>query len=331
MDSATLTAAREVFAWNGAAWERLRASFPNVPHAVLLAGVRGGGKARLATRLAQLLLCAHARDQEPCGACKNCHLLGTGTHPDLLHFGPPEGGRQILVDQVRAVIDFLSLRPHTAARKVVIIAPAEAMNLPAANSLLKILEEPPGDSHLILIAHEPGRLPATVRSRCVRSEVTVDPAIAATWLREKGLGAPERWLRAAGGGPIAALALMEGGAEELYRGVVGDLTALADGKVDPSDCAARWRKQGAEAVLTAFQALLAALLRRRLAPTAGEGAETGPQLQVDAERLDLEELFLLWDRLAANRNQVGGPLDETLLIEDVLLHWMRIAAHDRTD
>ncbi|HSW52736.1 MAG TPA: hypothetical protein VLG93_05865, partial [Sulfuricaulis sp.] len=135
--------APERYPWHGALWSALARQFEQLPHALLLQGRPGLGKHDFAVQLAQALLCEQARDGMACGQCHCCRLFAAGTHPDLAGVGLVEDAKSIAVDQIRALGDFLSLRPHTAARKVVIISPAEAMNINAANSLLKLLEEPP--------------------------------------------------------------------------------------------------------------------------------------------------------------------------------------------
>src|SRR5690606_17504976 len=104
----------------------------------------------------------------------------------FLLVGPPEEKKVIAVDQVRELVRFTSLTSHRGGRKVVLIAPAEAMSTSAANSLLKTLEEPAGASTIILIGSALTRLPATVISRCEQLRL-MPPA------REPALG----WLRAA--------------------------------------------------------------------------------------------------------------------------------------
>lgn len=114
-----------------------------------------------------LLLCANsAREERSCGSCKSCLLIRARTHPDLL-IVTPEPGKTIRVDQVRGLIEFTTLKPHSGDTKCVIVDPAESMNLNAANSLLKTLEEPPENTYLFLACSQPSMVPGTVRSRCL--------------------------------------------------------------------------------------------------------------------------------------------------------------------
>ena len=130
-------------------------------HAYLFAGPDGVGKRLMALALARVLFCAHGTG---CGECAACRKLDHRNHPDL-HALEPDGS-SIKIEQVRALQRDLSLRPLEASRKVCLIEAAETMTVGAANALLKTLEEPRGDTVLLLLSSQPQRLLETIRSRC---------------------------------------------------------------------------------------------------------------------------------------------------------------------
>jgi DNA polymerase III subunit delta' len=307
----------------------LAADLARLGHALLLHGPAGLGKRDLALHLAMRLLClTPGLDGAACGHCRSCHLFGVGNHPDFHPIAPAESGRSILVDQVRALGDFLHLRPHLAPRRLVVIAPADAMNINAANSLLKLLEEPPADSYLLLVSDRPARLPATVRSRC--AQIAVRPpatAVALDWLARSGV-APEAaavLLSLAGGAPLRARELA--GADFLAgrETLLQDLEGLARGAGDPLACAGRWKALGAAPALTWLQGLLADLIRSRQAPGARLGnPDLGERLHDLQKQLNLNQLYRFFDTVSQSRNFLGGPLDELLLLEDVLIRWVRL-------
>ena len=181
--------------WLQAPLTSLLAMRASLPHALLLQGPRGIGKALLAERFAQSLLCeAPAPDGQACGSCNACGWFGAGNHPDFRRISPlidEEGSgksersrREIKIDQIRALGDFVGIGAHRAGRKLVLIDPADAMNMPAANALLKTLEEPTGDTVFLLVCGNAGALPATVRSRCVPFKLfTPDAGQAQAWLQ----------------------------------------------------------------------------------------------------------------------------------------------------
>lgn len=133
-------------------------------HAWLLHGMKGIGKAVLAEKLAARLLCEHHTD---CGECHACRMLSAGSHPDMHHVSLLEEKRDINIDQVRDVLEFLSLSGAESERRVVILDDAERLNGQAANALLKGLEEPSPGSLLLIVCADMMKLPATIRSRCL--------------------------------------------------------------------------------------------------------------------------------------------------------------------
>ena len=141
------------YGWQSEQWKKLVGLIEEdrLPHALLLAGVKGIGKFRFAEALAQLLLCDNPVNAVACGQCKACQLNLAGTHPDMKYLQPEEGAQMIKVDQVRAVVQFLDQTSQQGGYKVAILSPAEAMNINAANALLKNLEEPAGKTLLILV------------------------------------------------------------------------------------------------------------------------------------------------------------------------------------
>ncbi len=131
------------------------------PHALMLYGKEGVGKTLLADQLVSGILCREA-NQQPCGHCQSCRWLASGFHPD---FQEIKGDSEIKVDEIRGIQQFARLTSETG-KKVVLIKRADRMNLNAANSLLKVLEEPPSDLYFILETSGMEKLPITVRSRC---------------------------------------------------------------------------------------------------------------------------------------------------------------------
>src|SRR5690606_31515541 len=155
----------------------------HLPHALMLRGPAGTGKAHFALALAQMLLCEKPLAQVACGRCKTCHLIKAGSHPDLLLVEPEEAGKAIKVDQVRHLVEFASRKAQFSGYRVVVICPAEAMNPNASNALLKSLEEPGEKTLLALVSHQVSGVLPTIRSRCQVVEFPVPPrAPALTWL-----------------------------------------------------------------------------------------------------------------------------------------------------
>lgn len=139
-------------------------SSKRMPHAVLFTGPNGIGKVMVAKVLAAALLCSHEGDR-PCGSCPSCQQMSYGNHPDFLSVAPE--GATIKIEQIRILQQEASLAPYSSQRRVCIIDGAELMTTQAANSLLKILEDPPGEIIFILIAANRQMLLTTIISRCM--------------------------------------------------------------------------------------------------------------------------------------------------------------------
>lgn len=209
-------------------------------HALLAQGPAGVGQLAFALELARAWLCEHpggARGGPACGQCRSCHLVDERSHPDLrlivpeaqrAEAGLPEDGaaaeegagskktrkpsRAILIEQIRAALDFSALTAARGAHKVVLVYPAEALNAVAANALLKTLEEPPGAMRFVLASGDAQALLPTLRSRC-QPVALAAPAReeALAWLRGQGVAEPEPLLDACGGQPLRALELQRAG------------------------------------------------------------------------------------------------------------------------
>ena len=309
-----------------------------LPHALLLHGPAGTGKPALAEAFASALLCERpAGSGAACGGCEACAWMAQDNHPDVRRLAPgadeegeakEKASREIRIGQVRALSGFLSVGAHRGGRKVVVVDPADALNTPAANALLKTLEEPPGDTVFLLVTDRADGLPATIRSRCVAVSVGMPPlATARDWLmRQSEVAAatgPERdvegWLAAAGGAPLRALELAEPAASAALRQVVDAIAALPEGS--PLAAAESLAGIPPRDWLPVFQGWLADLGRvladaqprrhpGRAARLAAVAASTSPQALGG---------FDAW--LQSQRPLTGHPLNARLFCEDVMLRY----------
>ncbi len=209
----------ELLPWQASAATEALGARASWPHALLIGGPRGMGKRTLALNFARALLCETPRaDGLACGTCASCRYVAAGAHPDLQVVEPwriEDDGEvkqldTIPVDRIREVINWALVTSHRGRAKVAIIVPAELLHVSAANALLKTLEEPPPDTYLLLVAHQPGRLPATLRSRCrLFAAPRADAAVAQQWLSAQGVAAPATVLAQADGAPLLALAMAD--------------------------------------------------------------------------------------------------------------------------
>jgi DNA polymerase-3 subunit delta' len=219
--------------WQATAVAGLLARRERWPHALLITGPQGIGKRVLAEWLARSLLCESPADGgAPCGGCASCRYAAAAQHPDLRIVEPIEiDGDEatpvewIVVERIRALMHWAELTSHRGGAKAALIVPAERMNASAANALLKTLEEPPADTYFLLVSHQPGRLPATIVSRCQRVAAPRPTAAEGRdWLEAHGVSDAASVLAQAQGAPLAAAAIADGGYQ---RERTAWLTALA--------------------------------------------------------------------------------------------------------
>lgn len=136
-----------------------------VPSAALLTGNSGIGKKLAAINYAKAINCLHPIDLDCCDKCISCKKIDSEVHPDVSVINQPTN--EIKIEEIRKVEEKLSLKPFEGKRKVVIIDDADTMNIYAANAFLKTLEEPPLNSHILLISFNPDKIIDTIRSRCM--------------------------------------------------------------------------------------------------------------------------------------------------------------------
>lgn len=217
------------------AWSQLIGGRERMAHAILLAGPPGNLKGDLAYAFAAGLLCESPDSTgSACGKCIACNWFSQGNHPDFRWLRPESaeefaesakevkdgkgGSKEITIDQVRALGDFLTVGTHRAGHRVILVTPAEAMNRNTANALLKSLEEPRPGTVFVLVSDHPERLLATVRSRCRVVPVgQPDASSALDWLKDERIGDAERWLALAGGAPELARKISTGSHQSLLR------------------------------------------------------------------------------------------------------------------
>lgn len=328
------------FPWHRPALERLLASRDRIPHALLVHGPSGIGKAEFARALAASVLCESPRGGLACGTCSSCHWLSQGNHPDYREIVPEAAAEDeesseaepakaekakslvIKVDQIRAVADFMALSTHRAGFRVLLVHPAEALAPAAANALLKTLEEPAPHSLIILVSDRPARLLATIRSRCRLLALGLPPREEALqWLRQQDVIAPEAALASAGGAPLLARDLAQPEEAELRRRLLTELARPSG--ADPVGFASGFERGSVERLIYWLQTWVYDLASVRMAGAAQRNIDFAPALQSRARAVNLEALFAFDRELAAARRLASHPLNPRLLAEHLLMTYNR--------
>ena len=287
-----------------------------LPHGLLLAGAPGAGQAELGAWLAGLLLCRQPA-AGPCGTCADCRLFAAGNHPDLHWIGVLPDKKDISIDQMRQLSAVLTMRSYRGGAKVAVIAPAEAMNRFAFNSLLKTLEEPPPDTYLVLAASRVDRIPKTILSRCMRLRVPLpDQQEALAWLH--GCSPKKDWpalLALAGGAPFLAVDYAEAGLEGLEQQMQGAIDAAVEGKLDFVAFAEVCAKNTPAARLAWLESWLTRSLKEAALASDLVNNNRLPWLRPPDVEPKIQAGYGLLDQLRDARRLVGGSLNTQLLFE----------------
>ena len=306
--------------WHQAIWKHLQTARKagRLPHALLFAGAKGLGKHQFADSFAHSLFCESPDESgTPCGHCRGCHLFQVGNHPDFRRIEPEETGKVIKIDAIRGFVDKGSLTSQAGGYKVTVIEPADAMNTAAANSLLKTLEEPVAWTIIILLTSRPGRLPATIRSRCQRVTFPIPPRNqAVAWLDGQiEQGDPQLLLAMGSGAPLLAKSLADPEILKERALMADEFYGMLKGEQDPVAIAGRWDKLELSRVLNWVTGWLIDMLRLKSGaqPPALYNPDQSQRLKSMAQGLDFKVLYGMLDRAyEANRN-LGSELNTLML------------------
>ncbi len=347
--------------WHTDQWRALLGNgIGRMGHATLLVGGKGLGQREFAPQLAALLLCEAPRAASTdvsarpvaCGVCPSCHWLSTESHPDYRCVQPEDAGEgeedaeekpaapaskgkklssSIKIGAIRALEDFVFMGSHRHGRRVVIIDPAEAMNVHAANALLKILEEPPASVYFILTSFKPRALLPTLRSRCRALEFSrPSRPDAEAWLRNAGSETrAARFLDVVNGAPATVMEWQNSKLLPAMESVIDSLFGLLRPSTgDPLLLAAQWdallKKEtmlSLDLLVEATQRWMFDLAQRQATGemhyhTAWAGLASG-------KLAPLPNLTRGWRELLHFRRSANHPLNQLLFLEDFATHVVR--------
>jgi len=303
-------------------------------HAFLLCGPRGLGKLDLAREMVAALLC-QKQAQRACGVCRSCRLIVSGAHPDFrsltfeLNFKTDKMRTELIIDQVRELNASMQLTHTVSPRKVALIFPAEAMNRNTSNALLKTLEEPPGDAVLLLVSHDPSRLPATIRSRCQTIHVRLPSTeLALRWLVESqgadvvmaGIA-----LRASAGSPVLAQRMLAHECLQQFRAIEASLERIRTDEAAVGELLEQWAGLDQE-TLWNWLSLISAQRLRDCYGAAEDCAPAGGAMANGSGAMRHARKILRLQSLAdQNRRALATPLRKDLLLRDWLIQWADLA------
>ncbi len=328
-----------VFPWQETQWTLIQSMLANdrLPHALLITGAKGTGILDFAIKLSSSIVCEQPTESGyNCQTCSACKLIKAETHPDQQLVFPEEEGKAIKVDQIRKLVEFTQLQRHYSQRKVIVISPAEAMNINASNSLLKTLEEPPGDTLIILVSHQPSFLPITVRSRCQKIKISASSVHVREWLDGKVEVDQIETVLASGCGPLY---LDEKFSDEEDQNdqstdrlaLLEDLEKMIFARQDPVDTAERWSKN--EIADTVFWLLKICQDMVKLKSSDGKTSQNllnqdmNQRLSKLVDKYDLKGIFKIYDKLFEYHRLISRNtnLKSSAMLEDFTIEWVSLS------
>jgi DNA polymerase-3 subunit delta' len=309
--------------WLKDSQQRLRAAFDagRLPHSLLLLSAPGLGAERLAHWITALALC-EAPGERPCDACAACRLLRSDSHPDMHAVRLEEDAQQIKIDQVRELIESLTLKSYCGGFKVGLIEGAEALNANGANAFLKTLEEPSARTVLIMIARPNHRLPATIASRCLR--LTLRPPSTETaieWLKTHA-SATQSWsaaLALAGGAPLQAMQLDAAGLSAIDADMQQNIAELAAGSVDITLLAERWARSNLGVRITWLENWITQRVHAALGSETSHQTAGPVRLPAALLKPKIRALFELLDAAREVRRFASTGMNQQLALEALLV------------
>ncbi len=301
-----------------------------LPHALLLISTNQDVQQYFIPKLSQRFLCAEsANEVTACGSCQSCLLFTASSHPDFLPVTLEEKAKQLKIEQIRKVIDFVATTSQISQRKVITLAPADALNINAANALLKCLEEPQGDTLFILHTVQTAQMLPTILSRCQHYTLPLpSQAEADSWLATK-VSEPmhrRRLLFFADNDPAQGLLLYENDDLLLFDEYAEQLKQLMQGGLSVVDTANKIVKQGPLRWFNFLQKLLLALLKSK------QGAEQTDPVQAKFQPLIAkanfgEATFYLLDKISEAKQALLSTSNPNphLLVETLLFTWQQVS------
>jgi DNA polymerase-3 subunit delta' len=322
------TLQRRLCPWLEPALIRLETAYAaqRLGHAWLIGGPPGSGKLNLALVFARRLLergpkqaPATLSAEDAVAAYAERHAPADH-HPDLHWLFPEEDKTAISVEQIRALGAALSLKSHAGGPKVVIFEPADGMTTAAANALLKSLEEPSSDTYLLLLADQPNRLPATIRSRCQRLDVPrPTPAELAAWLGVQPEDLAAAWTLT-GGSPLETAAVVSDKKFNETKRLSEQLILISEDKAPVQAVVESWLKSDPELALIWLTRELHRQIRARLAPGSTSVTDRAAVALHNAWRdLTLRRLFEQHEKADRLLSLVGSGLNLELGLQALLL------------
>ncbi|MDX8252785.1 DNA polymerase III subunit delta' [Acinetobacter pittii] len=319
----------KVYPWQQTTWDTLTTRFPNIGHGLLFYGKQGCGKHAFAKHFLAWVLCLNKLAQGPCGECSSCQWLKSDTHPNYVHITTDEENKKqnakIKIEKIRDLLPFVQQTGE--GWRVIVIEPAEALNLASSNALLKTLEEPGERVVLILLADHYLKLPATIRSRLQHFALDrISYEQATSYLNEHlseiAEVQPDLLLGLSNDMPLQAIEIAKSDWFAKRQIFLNDWLKIVAQKDMPLFFSGKWQKElSFSDFIMLFEYLLGDLICVKL---------NQPQKNTDLDfdqlssYYDLESLFNIYNELQQAKKLVEQNVQSQLIIDQLFITLMNI-------
>ncbi|WP_313398779.1 DNA polymerase III subunit delta' [Acinetobacter variabilis] len=319
----------QIYPWQQQVWETLTGRFPKLGHGLLFYGKKGCGKEAFAQQFLAWVLCLNRQPDGPCGECGSCQWLKADTHPNYVYISTDEDNKKqnakIKIEKIRDLLPFV--QQTVDGWRVIVIEPAEALNIASSNALLKTLEEPGENIVIILLADHYLKLPATIRSRLQHfaldriSSVQFSEYVE-TQLPEAGSSQQQLLMNLSNQMPLQAVEVAQSSWLPLRQEFMEDWKKLAIQKNMPMAIATKWNKSLSFGEFgQMFEYLLSDLICVKLNQAV---KNIDLDFNVLAEQYSLETLFKIYEDFQRAKQYLEQNVQSSLVLDELCIKLMNL-------
>lgn len=319
----------QIYPWQQQVWETLTGRFPKLGHGLLFYGKKGCGKEAFAQQFLAWVLCLNRQLDGPCGECGSCQWLKADTHPNYVYISTDEDNKKqnakIKIEKIRDLLPFV--QQTVDGWRVIVIEPAEALNIASSNALLKTLEEPGENIVIILLADHYLKLPATIRSRL--QHFALDRISSAQFseyveaqLPEAGSSQQQLLMNLSNQMPLQAIEVAQSSWLPLRQEFMEDWKKLVIQKNMPMAIATKWNKSLSFGEFSQmFEYLLSDLICVKLNQAV---KNIDLDFNVLAEQYSLETLFKIYEDFQRAKQYLEQNVQSNLVLDELCIKLMNL-------
>lgn len=319
----------QIYPWQQQVWETLTGRFPKLGHGLLFYGKKGCGKEAFAQQFLAWVLCLNRQPDGPCGECGSCQWLKADTHPNYVYISTDEDNKKqnakIKIEKIRDLLPFV--QQTVDGWRVIVIEPAEALNIASSNALLKTLEEPGENIVIILLADHYLKLPATIRSRLQHFALDRISSVQFSeyveeHLPEAGSSQQQLLMNLSNQMPLQAVEVAQSSWLPLRQEFIEDWKKLAIQKNMPMAIATKWNKSLSFGEFgQMFEYLLSDLICVKLNQAV---KNIDLDLNVLAEQYSLETLFKIYEDFQRAKQYLEQNVQSNLVLDELCINLMNL-------